>query len=127
MTLTAATRVERPDPVRRRLVLLTGSLVATVAASAWAVSFPGLPVGWVGLASLGCAASLVLAGVAVTRDRVPPVPVVGAVVLAVALTDDSGLAWLPDGPTPDRADGDGLPPSGFTHLDGPWYRWTCGC
>lgn len=44
-----------------------------------------------------------------------------------AVTDDSGIAWLPDGPRPQRPDGSGLGPSGFTHLDGPWYAWSCYC
>ncbi len=46
---------------------------------------------------------------------------------ANAVTDDSGIAWLPGGPSAARPDGSGLGPDGFTHLDGPWYRWTCGC
>ncbi len=44
-----------------------------------------------------------------------------------AITDDSGIAWLPEGLRPQRPDGQGLSPSGFTHLDGPWYAWSCFC
>lgn len=41
-----------------------------------------------------------------------------------ALTDDSGIAWLPGGPDDQRLT---YNRHEFTHLDGPWYRWTCGC
>lgn len=41
--------------------------------------------------------------------------------------DEAGFAYVPDGlwTSPDGTKG--LPISGFTHLDGPWYAWSCGC
>lgn len=33
--------------------------------------------------------------------------------------DDAGFAYAPGGPPTDQ--------SGFTHLRGPWYAWSCGC
>jgi hypothetical protein len=44
-----------------------------------------------------------------------------------AVTDDSGIAWIPDGPPRQGSGNFGLDPSGFTHLDGPWYVWSCYC
>lgn len=41
-----------------------------------------------------------------------------------AVTDDSGIAYLPAGLP---VDADGQVDSGLTHLDGPWYAWTCNC
>lgn len=41
-----------------------------------------------------------------------------------AVTDDSGIAYLPSGP---RVDEEGLLDTGLTHLDGPWWSWTCNC
>jgi hypothetical protein len=44
-----------------------------------------------------------------------------------ALGNDAGFAYLPDGLENAANDQNGLPASGFTHLDGPWYAWSCGC
>ena len=42
-----------------------------------------------------------------------------------ALTDTSGIVYLPEGrPDPES---NGLYPSGFTPLGGPWWSWTCYC
>jgi hypothetical protein len=40
-----------------------------------------------------------------------------------ALVDDAGFAYLPDGPSPEFANGDFERPS-YRHLGGPWYAWT---
>jgi hypothetical protein len=44
-----------------------------------------------------------------------------------ALGDDAGFAYLPDGMPSIAAGESGLPASGFTPIDGPWYAWSCGC
>lgn len=41
-----------------------------------------------------------------------------------ALTDSSGIAYLPQGNNPETT---GLNPSGLTPLGGPWWSWTCYC
>jgi hypothetical protein len=41
--------------------------------------------------------------------------------------DDAGFAYAPDGPLTTENAAVGLPSSGFTHLVGPWYAWTCRC
>lgn len=41
--------------------------------------------------------------------------------------DDAGFAYAPNGlPAPEGSQ-NSLPSSGFTHLDGPWYAWSCSC
>jgi hypothetical protein len=40
--------------------------------------------------------------------------------------DDAGFAYAPDGLSSSE-DPQVLPSSGFTHLVGPWYAWSCGC
>lgn len=41
--------------------------------------------------------------------------------------DDAGFAYAPHG-LPTTEDGaQALPASGFRHLVGPWYAWSCGC
>jgi hypothetical protein len=39
------------------------------------------------------------------------------------LFNNAGFAYLPDGPTPDLANGSFEDPQ-FEHLGGPWYAWT---
>jgi hypothetical protein len=41
-----------------------------------------------------------------------------------ALTDSSGIAYLPGGNDPDKS---GLGSSGLSSLGGPWWSWTCDC
>lgn len=41
-----------------------------------------------------------------------------------AVTDSSGIAYLPHGNDPERT---GLHPDGLTALGGPWWAWTCYC
>lgn len=41
-----------------------------------------------------------------------------------AVTDTSGIAYLPYGNQPERT---GLYPAGITALGGPWWAWTCNC
>lgn len=40
---------------------------------------------------------------------------------------EAGFAYAPDGPVANADSSGGLPSSGFTHLVGPWYAWTCDC
>jgi hypothetical protein len=40
--------------------------------------------------------------------------------------DDAGFAYVPQG-LPNTPDGQALPSTGFTHLVGPWYAWSCRC
>jgi hypothetical protein len=217
MALSVVTRSANTDVGRRRFGLLLGLLVVTLAALIWAVSYPGVPFGWVALSLLTALGSVVLTVRLLSQhaDRIHPVLVVGIVAVTLALgigvvtsdaprtvrfdgsrsafdqlvaghdplpasafpeqswdgtgeatfgdrptfpgecpgvvgtyaisecrsieggylflqqenavTDDSGIAWLPNGPAPQTPDGSGLGPSGFTHLDGPWYRWSCYC
>lgn len=41
-----------------------------------------------------------------------------------AVTDSSGIAYLPNGNQPEMT---GLYPDGLTPLGGPWWAWTCNC
>jgi len=41
-----------------------------------------------------------------------------------AVTDVSGILYVPDGRRPAST---GLDSSGFTALGGPWWAWTCYC
>jgi hypothetical protein len=41
-----------------------------------------------------------------------------------AVTDSSGIAYLPFGNQPEST---GLYPDGLTALGGPWWAWTCHC
>lgn len=41
--------------------------------------------------------------------------------------DDAGFAFAPRGLPTTNDGGQALPASGFRHLDGPWYAWSCGC
>jgi hypothetical protein len=42
-----------------------------------------------------------------------------------ALSDDAGFAYAPHG-LPAKGE-QALSANGFTHLDGPWYAWSCRC
>jgi hypothetical protein len=41
-----------------------------------------------------------------------------------AVTDSSGIAYLPEGNNPDTT---GLSHRDLTSLGGPWWSWTCHC
>lgn len=43
-----------------------------------------------------------------------------------ALGNDAGFAYAPLG-LPSDDNEDGIDASGFTHLEGPWYGWSCHC
>lgn len=41
--------------------------------------------------------------------------------------DDAGFAYAPNGLLAIEGNQDAVPSNGFTHLDGPWYAWSCSC